>query len=431
MEVLEPLVKNTEGSSKSKAWPKNIEFELTLPHSKDSQCIFWGVINNREDLLYLAQQKDSCSDRELMISLLLNNDVSIVDKIKGDFSFIFFDSDKSNLAFFRSESSSFPIYYSDSSSKLKVSDRLNVWINQRGAECNIFRVLEKTFFGINTDRATLINNVDQLSPGEMICFSTNKLLKKVSEHSFISEKNWFKKYPSITCRIDWKPEVGSSSIENSFFNYIPKLARSLGLPTSYFIANKLYIAIKNHTNQISFNINEVVDEVHVLDYDDKLSLINPILKKKITKRELEGYLSDKKQRLINEFDQYGARYKSFNEWFTCRYYLPNFLSDIREMSADYSNTVVHEQIDCSQNELDEKPVFNIEDKPPFNVFEAMQRLFWHGVPGGVNDWFNLAPMLSAGVIKKRKLDPVFCESFAVSLLSVDYLIRMNQWVLVK
>lgn len=224
---------------------------------KNTILMFNGEIYNHKSLR-TAMEKDGLkfysdhSDSEVVLNGLTYYGMSFIDKMIGQFSIAFYDSDNRKLIILKDRVGQKPLFYSKSNSDVTFgSNLLSVAKESKNLDINKNSYNEYLNYGVVPSPNTIFNNVFKLKPGHFaeFTFENNKITSS------------FKKY------WDLKDYVSDETFQVDRFNYLVSDSINLREQADVKVANFLsggidssYIVQNMHERGREINTFSVVLE---------------------------------------------------------------------------------------------------------------------------------------------------------------------------
>jgi len=165
---------------------------LTDPHPRSNQpmvdiktgnaIIFNGEIYNYLDLRKLLLLKgfefETLSDTEVLLKLLTYIGIEAIKMLEGMFSFVFFDNRSKKIFMSRDYLGKKPLYYGFSGNKLFFGSQMNIMKKFiPSLELNQDSLQTYMKLGYLIDPLTMYRQINQVTPGEILEFDLNTLIK--------------------------------------------------------------------------------------------------------------------------------------------------------------------------------------------------------------------------------------------------------------
>lgn len=412
----------------------------------DGQPFFFsGVVNNLQELF---EDSKNTTQSELLFRAISCWDVNVNQHLQGDYILAWTQDE--NIIITSSARSSHSLYWTESNG-LSIATDLVSLIKLTEHNINESMFLSRLVFGLILNSNTSFEHIQQLLPGETIKWQLKpnlqllqRELMSASEQRRMTQELSYPEgiflksggYSEIDTSKTKSSKTGSKKIESSkIFQQIPQLATRLGVPivdaslvefserliesdTKYILLDDCWLMARYQVD-----VNELAKSYRWC----------PILKQRLAKHRylLGTNLKELKLEFKNENDELKHEL-SFSQWFDLSYVLPAWYRLLQNIAILYGKTLICPQVNyvvakqlVTQSRIDDlSGYFKLTDISICNVFDAMQRLLYDG-ESITKTLFNVAPPVTAKLVRKIKSAPRRTEQICIQLLTFNYLSRFG------
>jgi len=291
----------------------------------------------------------------------------------------------------------------------------------------------------------LFDGVSMLTNGQCQIWQFSPRLELVSDHTLtLQQKLNSASNQSSEPLVD--NIANETFIPTQAFNQLPTLARILTEPVSALWQLNFLQQVQQHTQPDLHCQQPPIIMQGVSKTINSLSaslLKRPLMRRQSALTQINSVLYDQFQRELD--DWYEPNTLDFKTWLYLSYELGVQWAQKRLIAQHYdkaidfgfcdSAKIKHwlNQAPVEQQSLTTQPVnplFSLSDDSIVNIFDAMQRLMYHGYKPVTEKLFNIVPPISAKLIKQHPKHSSQVESFCCLSLTLDHLARHANWSLI-
>ena len=394
---------------------------------------FKGAIFEQDKALRLLELTPSCFE-ELLWAAIERWGKKLNQYLIGDYVLVWQAEETVSMS--SSARTSHSMYWRQDEG-LVISSKLSQLINDK-LKLNETQLHRQLSIGPMLSEETIFDNVLQLIPGETLvwCLKTNgkNIYRKIID---LSEQN------KITESIDVSKETPSELNEkfkicnNQIFSSMPQLAYQLSEP----LIDASLIEFSSYLKGLSAEKKSqgvVLSERWLkgrYQINDKLfNALNP--SKKLFSKRLKCQcrqlkkLFGKLRKCFNNEEVNNKGELDFYQWFELNYTIPAWCQCLQRVASLHGVILINEfqnyqkakSFLIAENKVEQKSTFNLDDPSVYNVFDAMQRLFYNG-ENATSALFRLAPINTSRLLKQSDCMPRIIEQNCIQLLTLDYLTK--------
>jgi hypothetical protein len=410
-----------------------------------SEFMFVGQISNRSFIINSLGLDECISSTDLVYAAYRHWSMHFNQYVAGDYALALpieniQPGSTVSLFFCLSAFSSHSLFYRVLDNKLTISPTQEKFNHQ--ATVNPIAVAQMLDNDVILPPQTLLKGVSQLANGESQLWHVEKRPAQI-----------------LTVRLGLQQKIDSAGSEviqhltdvnaptptaQPFdFNQLPRLSRLLNQPVN------VSWQINFHQLMAQNPLDHIISDDGI---DDWLATQSTQNKVEITAKILRPLLkrSQKQARkmvsaLVEDFDKQmndwtGHSKPDFDKWFALSYLLPQRWAQKRLMAEAAGKTITFsctnssfvQQLLCldkptNVNKETPDSAFSFSDASIKNIYDAMQRLMWHGYKPVTNQLFHIVPPLSAGLLKQHPNHPDKVNGFCFHTLTLDHLSRQHCW----
>lgn len=400
-----------------------------------------GELTNRTSLIKQLHLTDDATNNTLITAAYQQWGNDMNRHISGDY-LIVLPLPKHQLLMCLSGFSSYQLFYQSDTQSLKISDNLADF--SHNAQLTASGIHHLLHGGIPNYHHSLFDHVEQLACGQSIHWQLGETIELLSHQSLSLQQKLNSAHAE--CINSGTGNIKTAELDTTeAFNQLPTLAQILTQPVSASWQLEFYLQV-----QQSDQVQLCCDQQPIVQFPFTATVKNlsgQLLKKPLKHaaqrlKQLEKqHISQFKEELANwnissELDLHTWLYLSFEineQWAQKRLIAQAKNKKIRFNYCD--NATLKQWLlsltDSKKNKasaISTMP-FSFNDDSIVNIFDAMQRLMYHGYRPVTNTLFNIVPPLSAKLLKQHAKYPIQVESFCCLSLTLDHLARHANWSL--
>jgi len=400
-----------------------------------------GELTNRASLIKQLNLTDDATNNTLITAAYQQWGNDMNRHISGDY-LIVLPLPNHQLLVCLSGFSSYRLFYRSNAGSLQISDNLADFShNARLTPSSISHLLHGE---ILNHHHTLFEHVEQLACGQSIHWQLDGTVELLNHQTLSLQQKL--NCPPADCINSADDNIQTSALDTTqAFNQLPQLAQILTRPISASWQLEFYLQVQQSN--------------HIQLYCDQPPIIH--LPFETTVENLSGQLLKKplkhsKQKLNQLKQQHDSQYKEelatwnisnnldFRTWLYFSFEINEQWAQKRLIAQacnksirfNYCDNATLKQWLLSQTDRNKNKnlmasirPFSFDDDSIINIFDAMQRLMYHGYQPVTNTLFNIVPPLSAKLLKQHARFPAQVESFCCLSLTLDHLARHANWSL--
>ncbi|MCO7225534.1 hypothetical protein [Pleionea sp. CnH1-48] len=421
-------------------WHEALSLHFSTLANVDEDLIYWGDITNKEYLRNKLNLSQSAGTAMILAAAYQQWQSACVEHILGDISFVIYHDTDATLLVFRGRQSSYPIYLTKKNQQLHLSDHIATLSASQAASVDPEALFEMTTWGAITGGKTLFKGIEQLNIGDAQTFKlSNSLASDYKESlSVIPSHSWLEQLDENLETGDLETLKADRFDHQRLFNLLPEMSTKMAMPVFDVEQVMAYSAAIEENVDVVSNLgcqswlNTRVNGGMEFCYDKVSSMLLRHFKKRV---QADTYLSKKREELLELYRKEESPIR-FDQWFSLKFRVPEYQANLRAALAssgrdiEFAANSVSWQLKALSDDKPSLPEifrWRLDDAPMQNIYEAMQRLFWHASKPGLSSFIHLAPPMASKVVRGVDESHVFVDRFCLTMLTLDCLFRFNQW----